>query len=71
MTGALIDRAAAPGELSSASSLYTCPQCGSFLDAPRVHPDSGEPARKCASCQDWYRNGSGSAASGKQTSTDG
>jgi hypothetical protein len=70
MTGALLDQAAASGELISVSSLYTCPQCGSFLDAPRVHPASGELARKCVSCQDWYRVTSGHAASGEQTSRD-
>jgi hypothetical protein len=55
MTETLLDLAAAPGELTSASSPYTCPECGSFLDAPRVHPASGELGRKCAPCQDWYR----------------
>ena len=64
MTETLIDLAPASGELISAASLYTCPQCGSFLDAPRVHPPSGEQARKCVSCQDWYRVNRGPAAAG-------
>ena len=39
----------------------SCPECGSFLDAPRAHPGSGDLARKCASCRDWYpvANGGG------------
>jgi len=36
-------------------TLHSCPQCGSFLDAPRIHPPSGDLARKCASCREWYR----------------
>jgi DNA-directed RNA polymerase subunit M/transcription elongation factor TFIIS len=32
----------------------SCPECGSFLDAPRTHPGSGDLARKCSSCRDWY-----------------
>jgi hypothetical protein len=55
MSETLLDLAPASGELNRASSLYNCPQCGSFLDAPRVHPPSGEQARKCVSCQHWYR----------------
>jgi hypothetical protein len=55
MTETLLDLPLASGEPGSASSLYNCPQCGSFLDAPRPHPPSGEEARKCVSCQDWYR----------------
>jgi transposase-like protein len=65
MKETLLDLAAAPDELSWASSLYNCPQCGSFLDAPRVHPPSGEQARKCVSCQDWYRVANGQAAPGE------
>ena len=30
------------------------PECGSFLDAPRANPASGDLARKCAACRDWY-----------------
>jgi hypothetical protein len=55
MTETLLELAPAAGELHLAASPYNCPQCGSFLDAPRVHPPSGEQARKCVSCQDWYR----------------
>lgn len=31
-----------------------CPSCGSFLDAPRVSPFTGELARKCPACLEWY-----------------
>jgi len=65
MTETLLDLAPASGDLISAASLYNCPQCGSFLDAPRVHPPSGEQARKCVSCQDWYRVRNVHAASGE------
>jgi transposase-like protein len=63
MTETLLDLAPASGEPHFAASLYNCPQCGSFLDAPRVHPPSGEQARKCVSCQDWYRVRNGDSAS--------
>ena len=36
------------------SSRISCPECGSFLDKPRLEPLSGEPARKCLACLDWY-----------------
>jgi transposase-like protein len=65
MTETLLDLAPASGELNWASSLYNCPQCGSFLDAPRVHPPSGEQARKCSSCQHWYRVSNGRPAPAK------
>jgi hypothetical protein len=38
-----------------AVGIHSCPECGSFLDAPRAHPESGDLARKCAACRDWYR----------------
>ena len=35
-------------------SIFRCPECGSFFDAPRVNPETGSLARKCASCLEWY-----------------
>jgi hypothetical protein len=43
-----------PVELVTIGSTFTCPECGSFLDAPRIHPESDRLARKCPPCQDWY-----------------
>jgi hypothetical protein len=37
-----------------ARSIFRCPECGSFFDAPRRNPESGNLARKCSSCDDWY-----------------
>lgn len=34
--------------------MYCCPECGSFLDAPRVNPADGELGRKCSSCREWH-----------------
>jgi hypothetical protein len=34
--------------------IYCCPDCGSFLDAPRVNPDNGELGRKCCACPEWH-----------------
>jgi hypothetical protein len=31
-----------------------CPDCGSFLDAPRIDPVSRELARKCVACRVWH-----------------
>lgn len=39
---------------TATGTTFSCPQCGSFLDAPRTHPQSGDLARKCAACRDWY-----------------
>jgi hypothetical protein len=44
----------AGAEAMPTGNTYSCPQCGSFLDAPRDHPHSGDLARKCAACRDWY-----------------
>ncbi len=33
--------------------IVRCGDCGSFLDAPRPHPATGEQARKCAVCLTW------------------
>lgn len=38
----------------SPQTAHCCPECGSFLDAPRVNPHDGELGRKCSSCPDWY-----------------
>ncbi len=53
MSETLVDAGRFPDEVGTARSIYSCPECGSFLDAPRAHP-SGDLARKCASCRDWY-----------------
>jgi len=31
-----------------------CPECGSFLDAPRMNPERGDFARKCIACEEWH-----------------
>jgi hypothetical protein len=36
------------------TAVHLCPECGSFLDAPRENPYDGELARKCSSCREWY-----------------
>jgi hypothetical protein len=36
------------------TAVHCCPECGSFLDAPRANPYDGELARKCSSCREWY-----------------
>jgi hypothetical protein len=54
MSETLVDAGPDPVEVGTAGSIYSCPECGSFLDAPRAHPPSGDLARKCASCCDWY-----------------
>ena len=35
-------------------SSLACPECGSFLDAPRMNPTTGNVARKCMACQVWH-----------------
>jgi hypothetical protein len=35
-------------------SIFRCPECGSFFDAPRINPTTGNLARKCGSCEEWY-----------------
>jgi hypothetical protein len=35
-------------------SIFRCPECGSFFDEPRQHPLTGDLARKCVACLDWY-----------------
>jgi hypothetical protein len=41
-------------DTTASGTTHRCPGCGSFLDAPRAHPQSGDLARKCAPCRDWY-----------------
>jgi hypothetical protein len=41
-------------EQRSTHTVFCCPQCGSFLDAPRMDPETGELARKCAVCWEWH-----------------
>jgi hypothetical protein len=31
-----------------------CPNCGSFLDSPRLNPVTRKLARKCAACREWH-----------------
>jgi hypothetical protein len=38
----------------SVTAIHLCPDCGSFLDAPRINPYDGELSRKCSSCGEWY-----------------
>ena len=38
----------------TARSIFRCPECGSFFDAARRHPETHSLARKCASCDEWY-----------------
>jgi hypothetical protein len=40
-------------EYRSREAVFCCPDCGSFLDAPRTNPMTGDLARKCVACQDW------------------
>jgi hypothetical protein len=47
------------------SSIYRCPQCGSFFDAPRENPLTGQWARKCAACNEWYPVASSPSGGGK------
>lgn len=35
-------------------AVFCCPDCGSFLDAPRTNPLTGDLGRKCVSCRDWW-----------------
>jgi hypothetical protein len=36
------------------AAILRCPECGSFFDAPRRNPETGNLARKCISCDEWY-----------------
>jgi hypothetical protein len=58
---ALPDRAELPTERvqsllgeGTVRSIFRCPECGSFFDAPRRNPETGNLARKCISCDEWY-----------------
>lgn len=54
MSESLVDVVGRGLDAVVARPTFRCPECGSFLDAPRVHPPSGDLARKCAACRDWY-----------------
>ena len=53
-TEVLSDRVRALLSDEPARSIFRCPECGSFFDAPRINPETGKPARKCISCQTWF-----------------
>ncbi len=36
------------------ASIFRCPECGSFFDAPRENPETRSIARKCSACDHWY-----------------
>jgi predicted RNA-binding Zn-ribbon protein involved in translation (DUF1610 family) len=40
-------------ENRSREAVFCCPECGSFLDAPRTNPSTGDLGRKCVSCREW------------------
>jgi hypothetical protein len=40
-------------EYRSRETVYCCPDCGSFLDAPRINPSTGDLGRKCVACREW------------------
>lgn len=54
MTELLVD--SAPDFLKDELDRWStgCPECGSFLDAPRLNPETQEVARKCIACQEWH-----------------
>ena len=37
----------------SRETVFCCPDCGSFLDAPRVNPSTEVLGRKCVACRQW------------------
>jgi hypothetical protein len=37
----------------SRQTAHCCPDCGSFLDAPRINPLTGQLGRKCVACREW------------------
>jgi hypothetical protein len=54
MTSVLAGRVQALLHAEPQRSIFRCPECGSFFDAPRIDPASGRLARKCSSCEEWY-----------------
>jgi hypothetical protein len=40
-------------ETRSSQTVFCCPGCGSFLDAPRINPATGDLGRKCVACREW------------------
>ena len=53
MTGFPDDRFPTSVADAGIESIVLCPECGSFLDAPRVNPVTDCEGRKCLSCHDW------------------
>jgi hypothetical protein len=49
----LVDLVRRSSQSKPKPSVHCCPQCGSFLDAPRVNPTTGDVERKCMACRDW------------------
>jgi hypothetical protein len=54
LTEAPTERVQTPLGERPARSIFRCPECGSFFDAPRRNPETGNLARKCISCNEWY-----------------
>ena len=54
MTQVLARRVQALLAADGKGSMFRCSECGSFLDTPRINPETGGIARKCMSCLDWY-----------------
>ena len=53
MTGFPVDRFPTSVADAGIEATVVCPECGSFLDAPRVNPLTDREGRKCLSCHDW------------------
>jgi hypothetical protein len=53
MTETLVDLVRTTFENRSQDAVHCCPECGSFLDAPRVNPLTGDLGRKCVACREW------------------
>jgi hypothetical protein len=51
---ALAERVEAFLRRERARAIFCCQECGTFFDAPRIHPETGDLARKCISCEEWY-----------------
>lgn len=54
MTETLVDLIRTTFENRPKETVFCCPECGSFLDAPRINPLTGDLARKCVSCREWW-----------------
>lgn len=53
MTETLVDLVRTTFEDRPKDTVFLCPECGSFLDAPRIDPSTGELGRKCVACREW------------------